>query len=884
MCKTHIKEWIFLKEKRKLIIKGAILDKHQLENYLEKIASDHILTAKSDMSTYPVPRLKENFFVIKEVYKLLNEQIKQEIPIHPAGEWILDNFYVIEKIAKNIAKELSPKKYEEFLGLANGRYKGFSRIYVLASEMVAYTDGRINSENLEFMLQAYQTKKTLNMNEIWNIGIFIQLALIENIRDICESIYMSQVQKYKVQNILSKYFPEAQKKTRAIQLSKIGFVKTSQMRNAFVEYMSYKLKKYGSKAYPYLNILEDEVAKTGNDISDIIKKEHFDIAVKKVSVGNCITTLKAISRINFLEIFEKINRVEDILKQDPANQYEKMDEDTKAYYRNAIQEISKKTKISEIYIAKKCLELCLNAQEKNNDGKGIPQKEEHIGYYLISTGKPKLLEKLYNKAGTTWQNSDSVRLYICGVWGSSFIFSLIISGLFYSFFAKNGQAYVQPKAAALSVLLFFIAIVPVQNIISKTVQYVLSKIVRPKLIPKLDFQNGVPKEFCTMVVIPTILKSGKKTEELMDKLEVYYLANRSDNLYFTLLGDCSSGSKEKEAFDEEVIEAGTHKAKALNEKYGKNIFNFVYRKRTWNSQEECYMGWERKRGFLDQFNEYLLGHIENPFKINTIQSLDQQERKQIKIKYIITLDSDTDLTLNSALKLIGAMAHILNRPTLNSTSDLVISGHALMQPTVGIGLKESRASVFTQIYAGEGGTDSYTSAISNLYQDNFDEGIYTGKGIYDLNVFSKVLNNEIKENTVLSHDLLEGSYLRCALASDIMLMDGYPSNYLSFRSRLYRWIRGDFQVTPWLKGKIENKNGKAKQNPLNLLSKYKIFSNIVRSKHEAFVLLLLIFSFWVSCILKINCIRTCTAGNSIYGNAICFGFGKLCNKQKRWGY
>ena len=341
-----------MKEKKKLNIKGTVLDRYQLEQYLEKIASDHILTEKSAKDTYPIQRLKENFFVIKEIYKLLNEQIKQEIPIHPAGEWILDNLYVIEEIVKNISKELTLKKYTDFLGLANGRFKGFARVYVLATEMVAYTDGKINSENLEYMLQAYQTKKTLSMNEIWNIGLFIQIALIENIREICETIYMSQMQKSRVEEIICKYFREEKKKSRTVILPKIMLIENGQVKNAFIEYMSYRLKKMGSKAYAYLNILEDEVAKTGSDIYEVVKKEHFDIAVKKVSVGNCILTLKAISRINFLEIFEKINRVEDILKQDPAKQYEKMDSTTKSYYRNAIQEISKKTKISEIYIAK----------------------------------------------------------------------------------------------------------------------------------------------------------------------------------------------------------------------------------------------------------------------------------------------------------------------------------------------------------------------------------------------------------------------------------------------------------------------------------------------------------------------------------------------------
>ena len=560
-----------MKEKKKLNIKGTVLDRYQLEQYLEKIASDHILTEKSAKDTYPIPRLKENFFVIKEIYKLLNEQIKQGIPIHPAGEWILDNLYVIEEIVKNISKELTLKKYTDFLGLANGRFKGFARVYVLATEMVAYTDGKINSENLEYMLQAYQTKKTLSMNEIWNIGLFIQIALIENIREICETIYMSQMQKSRVEEIICKYFGEEKKKSRTVISPKIMLIENGQVKNAFIEYMSYRLKKMGSKAYAYLNILEDEVAKTGSDIYEVVKKEHFDIAVKKVSVGNCILTLKAISRINFLEIFEKINRVEDILKQDPAKQYEKMDSTTKSYYRNAIQEISKKTKISEIYIAKKCLELSLQASEKPEAN----EKSMHIGFYLISDGKETLLNSLLEKKITLKSNEEKAKIYIETVWGVSLLLTLILSiNFYYMLWYKSfgdvtrnfiGNIPILVKVL-LSIILALVSILPIENIVSKIIQYVLSKVIKPKLIPKIDFQNGIPENCSTMVVIPTIVKSKEKVKELMRKLEVYYIANKSKNLYFTLLGDCSSGNKEIEEFDEEVIREGIEQSKRLNEK------------------------------------------------------------------------------------------------------------------------------------------------------------------------------------------------------------------------------------------------------------------------------------------------------------------------------
>lgn len=296
-------------------------------------------------------------------------------------------------------------------------------------------------------------------------------------------------------------------------------------------------------------------------------------------------------------------------------------------------------------------------------------------------------------------------------------------------------------------------------------------------------------------------------------------------------------------------------AKKLNEKHPDNFFpkfHFCYRRRTWNAKEECYLGWERKRGLLNQWNEYLLGNEKNDFLANTVEEWKKQNNQVPFIKYIITLDADTDLTLNSGLELVGAMAHILNHPVLNDKKDCVIGGHGLLQPRVGIDLMKVLQTPFTTLYAGSGGKDAYTNAISDTYQDNFDEGIFTGKGIYDLAVFSKVLGKEIPENTVLSHDLLEGSYLRTGLATDILLMDGYPTGYNSFKARLHRWIRGDWQIIGWLKGTIKNKAGKEKKNPLNFLSKYKILDNLIRSLQEPMIVISFIFLGFISSFFKVH--------------------------------
>ena len=811
---------------KKLEIKGIRIEKNELENYMQRVASGHTIKNNSNKNTYPIPDLIENFNFITKTYNLLNDHIKLNINIHPAGEWILDNYYIIEEAVKTIKSELTIKKYKNLIGIENGPYSGFARIYVLASEIIAYTESKIDEETLKLLIKAYQKKKNLSMEEIWNIKTFIQIAIIKNIKHVCERIYLSQIQKYKVESIVERFIEQKDKKNQRFKTTNIlDFNNTFniEMKYPFVEYMSYKLKKYGKRSYKYLKILEEQVEKTGTSISEIIKKEHFDIAIQKVLMANCIISLKEIASIDFVNLFEEINQIEEILKQDPANIYSKMDYKTKIYYRNKIKEISEKTKISENYIAAKLLELA-NEREKGT-------RENHIGYFLIDDGIFKLYEKLDYKINR--KKTNKARMYIA----LTILIPLFFATCFTIYFSYLSRNII---IGFLSGILIYI---PITEIYIKVQNYILTKIVKPKLIPKLDLSSGIDKEYSTFIVIPTIVKNKEKVKELLRKLEVYYLANKSENLYFAVLGDCSSGNKEDECFDDEIIETAKIELNKLNEKYKNNgfpKFNLIYRKRMWNEKEKCFLGWERKRGLLNQFNEYLT-EKKNVFKYNSMEEF----AKDIPyIKYIITLDSDTSLTLNSGLELIGAMSHILNRPVIKNGR--VIKGYGIMQPRVGIDLNSSRESLFSKIYAGLGGTDLYANAISDVYQDNFNEGIFAGKGIYDLNAFNKVLKNAIPENTVLSHDLLEGNYLRCALISDVMLMDGYPSKYSSYITRLMRWTRGDFQITRWLKNKIIDKEGNIIKNPLNELAKYKILDNLRRAIFPISSLLSLIFFIIIS--------------------------------------
>ena len=787
-----------------LNIRGALLDKSQLSQYIEKAAAEHSIKTNSNRETYPIPVLRENYKFILETYNLLNRHLKMGIKIHSAGDWILDNFYVIEETVKSIEKELNLKKYKKMNGLSNGPYKGFARAYVLAEEIVAFSDCKIDREIIDLCLNSYQRKKLLSMEEICNIGVFFKISIISHVKELCEKIYSSQIQKYRVESIIERIIEKKQGNSlRFVSKTNMKKIIENQPKYPFIEYMSYKLKKYGKKTIPYQEILEKEVQKLGLTISDVVQKEHFYIANTKITLGNCITSIRTVNRINFSELFSYMNASEEILKLDPYGIYPLMDQESKNYYRGVIEELSKKSKISEIYISEKIIKLCKRYENYKNIEE---RKKSHVGYYLIKKGIEELKKELEIKTKKYMDIKTKSKLYIA----SNILIPLYLDFAF-SFFA-----FLTNKEIFLFLLSLVILYVPVSEIYLRVVNYVLGKIKKPTMIPKMNYENGIPESAKTFVVIPTIVKSKEKVKEMMRKLEVYYLANKSENLYFALLGDCSEEQEKTKEFDEEVIITGLELAHKLSQKYKTDDFSkfhFLYRKREWNECENSYIGWERKRGLLLTFNYYIKRKMDNNFLANTIEL---EKNKLPNIKYIITLDSDTNLNLEAASKLIGGMSHLLNIPEIKD--DKIVDGYGIMQPRIGMDLSLSHKTDFIQLFSMQGGIDCYTNAISDIYQDYFEEGIFTGKGIYDVDIYNYILKNEIPENTVLSHDLLEGNFLRCGLLTDVMLLDGYPSKYISYISRNHRWTRGDWQIVKWLKS-----------SRLNKISKFKIYDNLRRS-------------------------------------------------------
>jgi len=682
-----------MKKYKELNIRGALLDKNQLSKYIEKMASEHHVKNNTNKETYPIPVMLKNYKFILETYRLLSKHIKLGIKMHSAGEWLLDNFYIIEETVKSIEKELPLKKYKSMLGIANGRYTGFARSYVLAEEIIAFTDCKLDKETIDTALNSYQRKKLLSMEEICNLGIFFKISIISQVKDICEEIYSSQIQKLRVESIIERTIDENEdKKSMVTSNETFKNLNDNGRKYPFIEYMSYKLKKYGKKAIVYQSILEKEVLKLGLTIPDIIQKEHFHIANLKIMMGNCIKSIRDINRISFSELFGYINASEEILRLDPSGIYAIMDQESKSYYRSIIENISKKSKISEIYISEKIIELCKRYENYNSI---LEHKKAHVGYYLIDKGIVELKNKLEINSYNI--KFDKTKLYV-----AINIMVPIYLTLIFSF-----NIYLKTNKIILSMISFFLLYIPLSEIFLRIVNYIMSKLKSPVLIPKINYENGIPETSKTFVVIPTILKSKEKVREMFQKLEIYYLANKSNNIYFALLGDCSEEQTEIKEFDDEVIKTGIECTRELNEKYMDDSFNkfhFLYRRRVWNDMQSAYIGWERKRGLLVNFNEYIKQKSQvindnkvkkkNNFLVNTIEEI---KNKLPQIKYIITLDSDTNLNLETASKLVGAMSHILNVPIIKD--DVVVDGYGIMQPRVGMDLSLSKKTNFIELYS-----------------------------------------------------------------------------------------------------------------------------------------------------------------------------------------
>jgi cellobiose phosphorylase len=800
-----------------LEIYDAILSNEDLERHAADLARMHVIGKRTKLYYSLEARMNKNFKYIMSVYKHLNENSGEIRKATPASEWLLDNFYIIEEQVKEIRQSISKKYFYQLPRLKNGSLRGYPRVYAIALELISHTDGRFDERTLVNFVTAYQNYALLSSGELWVLPIMVRIALIENIRRICDRIMTSHEQWYKADKLADTLLAhKAKTPEEYLEIAKDYMKQMESIDTSFGEHLLKRLKKYGMETAIIIKYIDDRLLEQNTNSEGITQLEHKDQAMRQVSMGNSITSVKLISTLEWAEIFEKLSQVEQIMRQDPSEIYSKMDFKSRDYYRHEIEKLAKQTKHSEISIAKKLVET---AKESN----------KHVGYFLFGQEK----EQLYKTIGCKYtKNKFSAFLYIASICAATILFLLP----WFYYILQQQQSILE------TVLLTLLLLMPLNDAATTLVNWLLTHTLQPDFLPKMELKEGIPEDAKTLVVIPTLLTNSKRVIELVKNLEEYYLSNREQNLYFCLAGDFKDSKTSEAKDDAAIVNTAKQQISAMNKKYGKNkdLFFYLHRERIHINKENKYMGWERKRGALAELNELLLGSNKTSYKY-----IEGDIANLRGIKYVITLDADTRLIFDTAKKLIGAMLHPLNTPVLDKEGKIVKQGYGLLQPRINIDIESANATPFAQIFAGQGGMDIYTTAISDVYQDLFEEGIFTGKGIYDLKVFHSILSKAIPDNTVLSHDLIEGSYVRAGLLTDMEFFDGFPSKYNAHAMRLHRWVRGDWQLLPWLFNKVKDRQGNAVHNPLSVVSRWKIFDNLRRSLIAPAYLLLIAAIFTI---------------------------------------
>lgn len=801
-------------KKLNINIDDALLGTQELIRHAVLLAKAYRISSRKKSKNILTSRLEYDYRIISSEYRKLTLDGKNGVSLCPSTEWLLDNFYIIEENFKKSKKTLNKEFFKKLYIISNKSLEGLPRIFTICAEFISHTDGKIEKNQLIEFINAFQSVTPLSMAELWSLGPMLRAAVLERIQSIC--IKISDTQNSWI--LAEKTVFEKDMALIDNKLEEINSRMT--VDSAFVEHIVSTLKREDIEDIEIIQKLQSGLFKKDYSLGEVVGLEHKSQSEIQMCIGNCISSLRLISSISWEEIFDSLSKVEKILSSEDSGLYKKQDIETRKYYRSIVEKLSLSIKISETSIASAAVELARAAEAEGNSIKS------YAVYYLGSEGRKELFKRLDTSDNVKIKREFSLFSYIFLCIILTALFCLVPA--YYALSASN--------SLVLSIAAFVLGLIPTSEISFWLLNKVLLSIYPPSFLPRLDFEDGLPEDCSTSIIVPTIIPSVERLKELFSQLEVAYAASYSGNMFFVLLGDFIDSETETNPEDNLIITEGMRIANELNNRYssnGKNIFYFIIRKRYHLKNQNRWMGWERKRGAIVQYCRLIRG-----IKSNTILCSGDTDQLH-SVKYILTLDADTFIPIGTASKLIGTIAHPVNKAVLDSSESVVVSGYALIQPHIGITIDAAYKTLFTKIFAGPGGIDTYSSAGSDLYQDVWGEGIFTGKGIFDCDIFLKTAAALIPENRVLSHDLLEGCYLRTGLTSGIELLDGFPSKYNSYALRLNRWIRGDWQILGYIQKKVVNASGVKVNNPFNSLSKWKIIDNLRRSLVHTCTLLLI---------------------------------------------
>ncbi len=789
-----------------MLLRGEVLSLEGLEERAKTLAAVFTMAPASRAGGHDVlHRLEDNIRLLNAAYRSLAEDIHGGVAVPPAAEWLLDNYHLVESEARAVRHDLPVRYYRRLPKLAAREFRGQARIHAIAIELIGHGDGRIDAERLTRFILAFQTVAPLTIGELWACPIMLKLALIENLRLLADGILSGRSARLEADAALAR-----------LEGGGHPGPLPDPLPNAFVAQLRQRMREYDPRVSPFVATVEQELAGRGMTPEDAVRSENQRQATDQVSTGNAVTSLRFCATLDWSGFVEQVSAVEEILRRDPAGVYPRMDFASRDRYRHAVEDLAERTGEAQVCVALRSVESARSAAGR----KGFGERPAHVGYHLIGPGRrdlesdvayrPRLRQRLRR-----WAFTHTTAAYLGGVG--------LLTGLgvfaAYAYAGVAGTAWMATAAA-------LIALLPASELAVLVVQRIAAARVPPRRLPRLDFSNGIPESARTMVVVPVLLVSVGEVERLLAHLEVQALGNLDPMIHFAILSDFKDAPELSVPGDDEILTSAVAGIESLNRKHaadGNDRFFLFHRDRRWNPKQGVFMGWERKRGKIEEFNRLLRSSADAAFsvKVGDLPILPS-------VRYVLTLDADTQLPRDAAKTLIGIISHPLNRPVVDATLKRVTEGYGILQPRVSINLASAGGSLFARVYAGHTGVDPYTTAISDTYQDLFGEGSYTGKGLYDVDAFQATVGLRVPENTLLSHDLFEGLHARTALVTDVELVDDYPANVLAHGRRQHRWIRGDWQILAWLFPVVPTPQGFVR-NRLPLIGQWKILDNLRRS-------------------------------------------------------
>src|SRR3954463_3744752 len=764
-------------------------------------------------------RLRQHERILRRVYSALAEDAKRGEPSSPAAEWLLDNFHIIVAALRDIHHDLPAGFFRRLPRIAADEFAGLPRIYAMALELIRCSAGRLDPQRLHRFVTAFQSITPLTIGELWAWPSALKLALVEHLRTRADVPATSRAHRLEADRLVEALDTPAHVRDRW----------PAQVHPAFVIRLLQRSREHETAA-SLRRELDAALAPRGQTIEDAIRSEARHQGAEQTFIANLIGSLRLVSTFDWSEFFESVSLVEQVLQRDPVAVYGRMDFASRDRYRHAVESLAEPTGESQVRVALKSVERARQVAERTPDA-----AEAHIGYYLIGPGRQQF------ERWIGWQPGLRVQLgrafFRCATPG---YLGTIAAGTAALVAMALAYAGVHVWRGPMLILVVLLTIVPMSELTIQILQRLLGRFIPPRRLPRLDLTR-IPESARTMVIVPTILDSVARAESLAAHLEVQALGNLDPNIHFAILSDFKDANVETLPRDAEILAAAADAIAALNQKHsdgGRDRFFLFHRTRQWNEQEGLWMGWERKRGKIEEFNRLLRGATDTSFIMRVGDAAILPD-----VKYCITLDSDTRLPRDAARQLIGIIKHPLNRPSFDPEVGRVTEGYGILQPRVSVTFTSAGGSLFARLYAGHTGVDPYTTAVSDIYQDVFREGIFTGKGLYDVDAFTAALEGSVPENALLSHDLFEGLHARVALVSDVELVDDYPSSVLSHARRQHRWIRGDWQILFWLFPFVPSRHG-IKRNTLPIIGRWKILDNLRRSL-VAPTLLVLLVAGWI---------------------------------------